>query len=389
MKALFFIYKIRWALQTLTKVRSLFPMNVFAGGSMGYSRKGIVMRVTAMCCALVAFFVMPAGAASLALDAGSAVLLDMHSKRLLYEQDSTRQIPPASLTKVMSMFVVLDAVKGGKLSLRTPVRISKAAARTGGSTMRLKAGERVRLDDLLRGMAVASANDASAAVAEHLAGSQAAFVTMMNRKAEQIGMKSTVFKTPHGLPAKGQVTTAADMLRLACRYMEAHPSARYYHSTPAILHNGYLMQNTNKLLGHDSVSGLKTGFTRESGYNMIVTGSRDGREMVGALMPAPTAEARFREAQRLLEYGATFQAALDKETAKAKASGKQGVKAARTSPERPAAVADAKAHRAAKGKKTPALASVSGRQGQALPLPRRVLPQTASLSPSAQSSQLR
>ena len=275
--------------------------------------------------------------------------MDMRSKRLLYEQDSTRKIPPASLTKVMSMFVVLDAVKAGKLSLRTPVRVSRAAAHVGGSKMHLKAGERVRLNDLLRGMAVASANDASAAVAEHVAGSQTAFVAMMNRKAAQIGMKNTVFKTPHGLPAKGQLTTATDMLRLACRYLESHPAARYYHSTPAILHNGMLLQNTNKLLGHDSVNGLKTGFTRESGYNIILTSTLHGREMVGVLMRAPSVEVRTREAQRLLEYGGKIaEATALKRSAKA----------------------------------------VSDKKGKASLPPRRTLPQTAKLAVSAQGSQL-
>jgi D-alanyl-D-alanine carboxypeptidase (penicillin-binding protein 5/6) len=282
--------------------------------------------------------------------------MDMRSKRLLYEQDSTRKIPPASLTKVMSMFVVLDAVKAGKLALRAPVRISRAAVHAGGSKMHLKAGERVRLDDLLRGMAVASANDASAAVAEHVAGSQPAFVELMNRKAAQLGMKSTVFKTPHGLPAQGQLTTAADMLRLACRYLEAHPAARHYHSTPAILHNGILMQNTNKqLLEHGSASGLKTGYTRESGYNIILTSNRHGREMVGVLMRAPSGEVRTREAQRLLEYGAHLQASPKSKP----------------------------------GKTPQAVALASDKKGRAAPFPRRILPQTASLPPSAQGSQLR
>ncbi|MDR0238653.1 MAG: D-alanyl-D-alanine carboxypeptidase [Deltaproteobacteria bacterium] len=318
------------------------------------------MRVPAVCCFLFfVFAALPVKASPLALEAGSAVLMDTRSQRLLYEQDSTRKIPPASLTKVMSMFVVLDAVKAGKLSLRAPVRISKAAACVGGSKMHLRAGERVRLDDLLRGMAVVSANDASAAVAEYAAGSQAAFVAMMNRKAAQLGMKNTVFKTPHGLPAKGQVTTAADMLRLACRYLEAHPSARHYHSTPAMLHNGMLMQNTNKLLGHDAVSGLKTGFTRESGYNIILTSTRRGREMVGVLMNAPSAEVRTREAQRLLEYGAHLK------------------------------VADAPAsRRSAKGTTMQTVSSAAGKRSKASPAPRRVLPQTASLPTSAQGSRL-
>jgi D-alanyl-D-alanine carboxypeptidase (penicillin-binding protein 5/6) len=320
---------------------------------MGCSRKRIAMRVFVICFVFFAFFTaLPVWAESFSLEAGSAVLMDVRSKRLLYEQDSRRKIPPASLTKVMSMFVVLDAVQAGKLSLRTPVRISRAAAHVGGSKMHLKAGERVRLDDLLRGMAVVSANDASAAVAEHLAGSQAAFVDLMNRKAKQIGMKNTVFKTPHGLPAKGQLTTAADMLRLACRYLEAHPAAREYHSTLFMFHNGILMQNTNKLLGQDAVSGLKTGFTRASGYNIILTSNLHGREMVGVLMRAPSGEVRNREAQRLLEYGANLQASLDKAPVKA-------------------------------------LSRQSAKSPPAPPLPRLVLPQTASLPPSAKNSLLR
>jgi len=211
---------------------------------------------------------------------------------------------------------------------------------------------------LLRGMAVASANDASVAVAEHTAGSQAAFVDMMNRKGTQIGLKNTVFKTPHGLPAKGQMTTAADMLRLACRYLAAHPSARWYHSSHAMLHNGMLLPNTNKMLGHDAVSGLKTGFTRASGYNIILTSTLHGREMVGVLMRAPSGEVRTREAQRLLEYGANLPLSPTKESTKA--SGRQSAKIAN-----------------------------SGKESKALELPRRILPQTASLPPPAQSTQRR
>jgi len=326
-------------------------MSVFSEGRGDCLRKGAVIGISAICCALTVFFAVPVRAMPLFLEADSAVLFDTRSKRMLYDQDSARQIPPASLTKVMSLFVALDAVKSGKLSLRTPVRISKTAVRAGGSSMHLKAGERVPLDDLLRGMAVASANDASAAVAEHIAGSQAAFVVMMNRKAEQIGMKRTVFKTPHGLPAKGQVTTAADMLRLACRYMEAHPAARYYHSAPAVFHNGFRMHNTNKLLeDDDSISGLKTGFTRESGYNMIVTGKRQGREMVGVILRAPSGEIRFREAQRLLDYGATLRLPPEKEPATP--PGRQNARTVRASLAHPTKIADATTHRSSRGRKT-------------------------------------
>ena len=288
---------------------------MLSGGKMSCPRKGLPMRVFMACCVVLLCFATPVWAGTLSLEAGSVVLFDMRSKRVLYEQDSMRKIPPASLTKIMAMFVALDVVKSDKLSLRTPIRVSKAAASTGGSSMRLKAGEFVRLDDLLRGMAVVSANDASVAVAEYIAGSQAAFVDMMNRKAKQIGLKDTVFKTPHGLPAKGQVTTAVDMLRLACRYLEAHPAARYYHGSPAMLHNGILMTNTNRLLEQDRVCGLKTGFTKESGYNIILTGNLHGREMVAVLMRAPSVEVRTREAKRLLNYGATLAESLEKKSA--------------------------------------------------------------------------
>ena len=257
-----------------------------------------------------------ARAGAFEVEVGAAVLMDMGTKHVLYAQDADRKIPPASLTKVMTMYVVLDKVKAGRLSLRTPVTIGKRAAHAGGSNMRLRPGEQVLLDNLLRGMAVASANDAAVAVAEHVAGSQEAFVRMMNRKAEQLGMTNTVFKTPHGLPAKGQFTTASDMLRMAGRYLEAHPSAKYYHNTPAVLHNGFLIHNTNKLLGHDGISGLKTGFTRASGYNIILTGTRRGKELLAVLLRAPSSEVRSEEAQRLLKYGENVQSGSAKASAK-------------------------------------------------------------------------
>ncbi|MCL1985032.1 MAG: hypothetical protein FWG59_01095, partial [Betaproteobacteria bacterium] len=212
------------------------------------------------------------------------------------------------------------------------------------------------------------------------------FVSIMNRKAEQIGMKNTVFKTPHGLPAKGQFTTAADMLRLACRYLEAHPSARCYHSTPAILHNGILMQNTNKLLGHDAINGLKTGFTRASGYNIILTSTRHGMEMVGVLMRTPSVEVRTREAQRLLDYGASLRMP-EKETMEL--NGGKKAKTAKTSREHPGRLARATAStRFANGEKTQTQDPGSGKKAKVFP-PRRALPQTAALSPAAQGSQLR
>lgn len=358
---------------------------------MYFVKKQFVLRLCALCLGIFFSCLWPARSAradAFEVQAGAAVMMDMSTKRVLYAQDSERKIPPASLTKVMSMYVVFDGVKAGKISLQTPVRISRRAAKTGGSNMHLKAGERVRLDDLLRGMAVASANDAAVAVAEHVAGSQGAFVAMMNRKAAQIGMRNTTFKTPHGLPAKGQFTTAADMLRLAWRYLEAHPSARWYHSTPAIQHNGVLLSNTNKLLGHDEVNGLKTGFTRASGYNIILTSTRGGRELVAVLLRTPSVEVRTREAQRLLEYGETMRLSMSRKPAK----NLQSSDAARKDVLKKRTKSGARKHAAVKksgGEKRKNLAAASKKQRGMPDGIRRILPHTASLSGDAEEGRAR
>lgn len=234
----------------------------------------------------------------------SAILLNMNSGRILYEQNADASIPPASLTKIMTMYLAMDAVKAKRVSLHKKTRVSKSAAATGGSRMHLKAGERVSLDQLLTGMAVASGNDAAMAVAQRIAMSGRKFIPMMNAKAKRLGMRGTVFKTPHGLPAKGQKTTARDMLRLARSYLTTHPIAMKFHRTKALRHGKFSLYNTNRLLGTvPGVDGLKTGWIVASGYHLIVTGKRGKVRLLAVVMGGADKNIRDREARRLIEAG--------------------------------------------------------------------------------------
>lgn len=245
-----------------------------------------------------------AGYARAALDVQSAILMDMGTGRVLYEQNADTPIPPASLTKVMSMCLTMDSVAAGKATLRDDVKVSRKAARTGGSRMALKPYEHVSLDDLLMGMAVSSGNDASAAVAEHIGGSQQQFVSLMNAKARSLGMSSSRFLNPHGLPAQGQVTTARDMLILSRHYLTRYPDMLRYHSTRYIKHNGVVTYNKNPLLGnYEGADGLKTGWINASGYNLISTAHRGNTRLLAVMLGAPDTKARAREIHRLMEAG--------------------------------------------------------------------------------------
>ncbi|MDD6088158.1 MAG: D-alanyl-D-alanine carboxypeptidase [Desulfovibrionaceae bacterium] len=237
--------------------------------------------------------------------AHSALLLNASNGRILYSRNVDRKIPPASLTKVLSILVVMDAVHAGRVKLSDKVRISPRAARQSGSRLNLRAGERIALEDLLKGMAVASGNDAAMAAAEHVGrGSVSRFVFMMNAKARQIGMTRSHFMTPHGLPASGQVTTASDMAKLARYYLRNYPKAARYHAIPAITHRGRIKFNTNRLLGSfPGIDGLKTGWTSSSGYNIIATAVRSGRRLIAVVLGSQSSGMRSAETAKLLEAG--------------------------------------------------------------------------------------
>lgn len=232
----------------------------------------------------------------------SVIAMDYTHRVILYEQDADQQIPPASLTKVLSMYVIMDAIKSGRVGLNDVVTVSQSAADTGGSHMGLKAGEKVTLHDLLMGMAVASGNDATAAAAQYVGGSEANFVAMMNRKAKALGMTKSVFKNVHGLPAPGQMTTARDMLTMTRKYVAAYPGVLdEYHSKTTIPNRVGYTRNSNPLLGHDGVDGLKTGYVRASGFNLITTVKRGDTRIIMVMLGAKNKNIRQEIAEELLE----------------------------------------------------------------------------------------
>ena len=176
------------------------------------------------------FSLLPGREAVAGVPVRSALLLNMSTGQILYQKSPDTQIPPASLTKVMTSFLVHDAIQAGRLSFGSKVRVPSSAAYAGGSTMHLRPGERTTVQNLLEGMLIASGNDAATALAYRVSGNPRAFVGAMNAKASAIGMTSTVFRNPTGLPAAGQTTTARDMMRLALAYMSSYPGALRIHS---------------------------------------------------------------------------------------------------------------------------------------------------------------
>ena len=238
------------------------------------------------------------------LETRSAILYDLDHNVILFEQNADQRIAPASLTKVLSMFLALDSVNQGRLSLDRSITVSRVAAGTGGSRMGLRENDVVTLEQLLMGMAVSSGNDASMAVAEAVGGSSPAFVTMMNAKAQALGMRDSQFRNPHGLPAKGQYTTAGDMLTLARAYLQTYPQALRFHNTHTISHKGRVTWNKNPLLGqYPGADGLKTGWVNASGYNLIFTASQGPRRLLAVILGAPDSQTRGVEAFRLLDAG--------------------------------------------------------------------------------------
>ena len=236
--------------------------------------------------------------------ARSAILMNLESESVIYTQGINQKIAPASLTKIMTMYVVADRIADGKAKLTDKVRISANAAKQSGSRLNLKAGEVVSLDLLLQGAAIASGNDAAVAIAEHVGGSVPKFAKMMNDTAKKIGMTGSTFRNPSGLPAQGQLTTAADMLQLSRRYIIDHPEFLHYHSVLSVTHNKKTTTNKNPLLKScEGTDGLKTGYVKASDFNLIATCQRDGIRLISVVMGAPRPKDMKTESERLIEAG--------------------------------------------------------------------------------------
>lgn len=250
----------------------------------------------------------PSGAArqeaAVTVNAKSATLMEVASGQMLASQNQDEKIPPASFVKVLTLYVVYDMIKNGQASLTDEVYISKKAWETGGSKMFVELGTKVPLEEIIKGIAIVSGNDACIAAAEHISGSVEVFVKVMNETAQKLGMTNSHFDNPHGLPSAQQYTTAYDMTVLARSYINNFPDALKMHSTLEYTYSGILQYNRNRLLRKDaSVDGLKTGFIAEAGYHLLATAKRDERRLIAVVMGAKSPSVREEEALKLLNYG--------------------------------------------------------------------------------------
>ncbi|WP_243359782.1 D-alanyl-D-alanine carboxypeptidase family protein [Fundidesulfovibrio terrae] len=239
------------------------------------------------------------------VDTKAAFAVDMENGKVLFAQEPDAPIPPASLTKVLTLYLLNERLKAGTLRLDEVVTVSQEASHAGGSTMRLKTGESVTVEELIKGIAVASANDGCMAIAQYLGnGDYHPFVEEMNRKAKELGMTNSQFFNPNGLPAEGQVTTARDMATLAQAYLTKFPETLSIHSMTEFTHNNRVRHNSNSLLGKvEGVDGLKTGFVCAAGFNIVVTARRGDTRLVAVVLGAKNRRVREREATRLVEEG--------------------------------------------------------------------------------------
>jgi serine-type D-Ala-D-Ala carboxypeptidase (penicillin-binding protein 5/6) len=241
-------------------------------------------------------------------DAKAVVLMDGMTGQVLYENNTGLKIPPASFVKIMTLYVIFDAIRAGQLKMDDLVTVSERAwkrtYKTNSSSMFLKVGERVKVEDLVKGVAIVSGNDACVALAEHLSGSEEAFVSKMNEKAKALALKDTQFRNSDGSSADGQYTTAMEMAVLSKRYIEDHPEALVLHSTVEYTYNGIKQGNRNTLLQKNiGVDGLKTGHLGEAGYHLVATAKREGRRMIAVVMGSSSMKKRASQAENLLEYG--------------------------------------------------------------------------------------
>ena len=257
------------------------------------------------------FSPLPAAAAQednmpLPLSSASALLMEKETGTVLLQQNAHQKLEPASVTKVMTLLLVMEAVDSGRLSLDESVPVSAHAAGMGGSQAYLKEGERLSVSDLIKCVAVVSGNDCAVALAERLSGSESAFVEQMNQKAQALGMEDTHFVNCTGLPAPGHLTSAYDIALMSRQLLLHHPDIRQYTTiwTDSIRNGAFGLTNTNRLIRfYDGATGLKTGFTASAQYCMSAAAQRNGMELIAVVMKAPTTAQRFQDASCLLDYG--------------------------------------------------------------------------------------
>lgn len=239
--------------------------------------------------------------------AKSYILLDFKSGKVLAENNADLKLPPASLTKIMTVYTVFRELKNGHLTLDEKVTISKKAWQTPGSRMFVEVNKQVSVENLLKGVIIQSGNDASVALAEHVAGDEATFSAMMNQHAERLGMTDTSFQNSMGLPSKSHYTTARDLSKLTVAVISEFPEYYKWDGEKEFTFNKITQPNRNKLLWRDkTVDGVKTGYTEEAGYCMVASAKREDMRLISVVMGTNSANARANESQTLLNYGFRF-----------------------------------------------------------------------------------
>ena len=267
-------------------------------------------RFLCLLCVLMMVLPVTAGAVDMQIPAKSAVLMDVATGTVLYEQDSHTPLAPASVTKVMTMLLIMEAVDSGKIAMTDTVTASEAAAAKGGSQIYLKAGETMSVSDMLKSIAVSSANDCACAMAEHIAGSEEAFVAKMNERAKELGMQDTNFVNCTGLDdgenAAQHRTSAHDIALMSRELLKNHPDIKKFTTIwmDTVRNGTFGLSNTNKLVRfYQGATGLKTGFTSGAGYCLSATAQRDGMELIAVVMGADTSASRNAACKQLLDYG--------------------------------------------------------------------------------------
>lgn len=238
------------------------------------------------------------------LVAGGYLLIDATTGDVLVDFNANQRLPPASLTKIMTSYIAAKELEKGTITRDDEVHVSVKAWRTGGSRMFIQEGSKVLLDDILRGVIIQSGNDASIALAEHIAGSEDAFVDVMNQYAALLGMNDTHYMNATGLPDENHYTTANDLSILANALISEFPEHYKMYSEREFTYNDIRQFNRNRLLGRDSsVDGMKTGHTEAAGYCLVASAKRDGMRLISVVMGASSEESRAAESQKLLTYG--------------------------------------------------------------------------------------
>ena len=255
---------------------------------------------------------LPAGAAAAQLDVAgkSALLMDVATGTVLYESNAHEPLAPASVTKVMTMLLIMEAIDSGKIGWEDQVTASETAAAKGGSQIYLKVGETMSVSDMVKSIAVSSANDCACAMAEHLAGSESAFVDMMNARAKELGMNDTNFVNCTGLDdgteAANHKTSVYDIALMSRELLKNHPDIKKYTTIwmDTVRDGAFGLSNTNKMVRfYSGCTGLKTGFTSGAGYCLSASAQREGLELIAVVMGAETSPARFAACKSMLDYG--------------------------------------------------------------------------------------